>query len=210
MSLYYPIMLKLKGRSCKVIGGGKVAERKVISLLDYGADITVISPNITTTLHNLAGENKIIYIKRDYRPGDLRNCYLAYALTDNPDVNKQCYQEAQVNNTFINMADSEELSDFILPASINRGNLTITVSTKGKSPMLSGKIRRDLESLYGEEYGCIVDTLGDIRSKALNEIISIKDRRELFRQLVYDIDFNNSIDDIKKDMWSIYECFKES
>lgn len=207
MSLYYPMMLKIKGKSCRVIGGGRVAERKVMTLLEYGAVITVISPKITEGLHKLVDEKKIVYLERNYKTGDLSGSYLAYALTDNVIVNSQCKKEAEESNVFINVADSEELSDFILPASINRGSLTISVSTEGKSPMLSRKIRHELEEQYGEEYEEILDTLGEIRIRALKEIVSIKDRRELFHQLVYEIDFFYPIEDVKKKMWETYQEF---
>lgn len=208
MTLYYPIMLKIEGKPCKVIGGGRVAERKINTLLKHGADVTLISPKITEGLSILAEKGKIKYINRNYQKGDLKGAYLAFALTDNKDINAECEKEARENNIFINIADSEDLSDFIIPASINRGSLNISISTGGKSPMLAGKIKKELEEIYGEQYEYILNTLWELRKKILKEIPSIEERREIFKKLVYDIDLHSSTKEIQDSMYKIYRDHK--
>ncbi|NLM04193.1 MAG: bifunctional precorrin-2 dehydrogenase/sirohydrochlorin ferrochelatase [Clostridiales bacterium] len=208
MTSYYPIMLKIEGKPCKVIGGGRVAERKINTLLKHGADVTLISPKITEGLSILAEKGKIKYINRNYQKGDLKGAYLAFALTDNKDINAECEKEARENNIFINIADSEDLSDFIIPASINRGSLNISISTGGKSPMLAGKIKKELEEIYGEQYEYILNTLWELRKKILKEIPSIEERREIFKKLVYDIDLHSSTKEIQDSMYKIYRDHK--
>ena len=208
MTSYYPIMLKIEGKPCKVIGGGRVAERKINTLLKHGADVTLISPKITEGLSMLVEKGKIKYINRNYQKGDLKGAYLAFALTDNKDINAECEKEARENNIFINIADSEDLSDFIIPASINRGSLNISISTGGKSPMLAGKIKKELEEIYGEQYEYILNTLWELRKKILKEIPSIEERREIFKKLVYDIDLHSSTKEIQDSMYKIYRDHK--
>lgn len=211
MSLYYPMMLKIKDKPCTVVGGGSVAERKVTTLLEYEAIVTVISPKLTEGLQLLRKKNKIFYINKYYEAGDLTGSYLVYAATDDESINKKCRNEAEAHHILINVGDSPELSDFILPATIKRGSLTIAVSTEGKSPALSRKIREELESLYGEVYSEVLDTLGEIREKALEEISSPEDRKKLFHQLVYGVLNETALkgekEELNKNMWEVYKNF---
>ncbi|AKL93566.1 siroheme synthase CysG [Clostridium aceticum] len=212
MSLYYPMMLKIQGKFCTVIGGGEVAERKVRTLLKYEAKVVLISPKITEGLQGLVEEKKITYKKKYYESGDLIGSYLVYAVTDDAAINKKCEEEAKMHQILINVADSPTASDFIVPSSIERGSLTIAISTEGKSPMLSSKIKKEIEEIYTEGYEEIVDVLGEIRERALKEIPSIKDRRYLFRYLVhevpYEIDSQQKLEAVKKEMWKVYESLK--
>src|SRR5689334_9648940 len=102
---YYPIFLNLSGQRCLIIGGGMVAERKVVGLLEAGASITVVSPELTPVLKDLAQEKKIRHFMRDYRKGDLSGYRLAFVATDDAQVNRAVYEEAQESNVFMNAAD---------------------------------------------------------------------------------------------------------
>ncbi|AOY75452.1 precorrin-2 dehydrogenase/sirohydrochlorin ferrochelatase family protein [Clostridium formicaceticum] len=212
MSLYYPMMLKIQGKLCTVIGGGEVAERKVKTLLRYEAKVVLISPKITEGLQALVEQKKIIHRKKYYEEGDLLGSYLIYAVTDDAEINKKCKEEAEKYQILINVADSPMASDFIVPSSIERGSLTIAISTEGKSPMLSSKIKKELEVIYTEGYEEILDTLGEIRERALKEIASIKDRKNLFYHLVYEISYDinspEKLEATKKKMWQAYESLK--
>jgi precorrin-2 dehydrogenase/sirohydrochlorin ferrochelatase len=214
MSLYYPMMLKIEGRPCTVVGGGAVAQRKVETLLEYGAVVTVISPSLTEKLKLLLENNKIHYKNKVYETGDLTGSFLVYGVTDDKVVNEKCKKEAESQNMLVNIGDSSELSDFILPAVLKRGSLIITISTEGKSPALSRKIRRQLEILYDESYDDLLETLGKIRTKALMEIPSIEDRKALFHQLVYDeldkldkLELKRDMEELKKAMWEVYKYY---
>ena len=134
---YFSICLDLSGKICIVIGGGKVAERKVQGLLACGARVTVVSPELTTGLEELAAEEKINLIQRPYQEGDLLGAFLAIAATDEPQVQRRVHAEAMHANLLLNVADVPELCNFILPASLRRGDLVIAVSTGGRSPALA-------------------------------------------------------------------------
>ncbi|KXG78904.1 precorrin-2 dehydrogenase/sirohydrochlorin ferrochelatase family protein [Thermotalea metallivorans] len=202
MKKYYPIMLDIEGKPCAVIGGGKVAERKVRSLLDCGAKVTVVSPQLTAGIKKLADENLVRVLEREYRWGDLKDHDLVYVATDDPEVNALCLREARQEEILINVVDKPDMCDFIVPAAIQRGDLTITVSTNGKSPMLSRKIREELEKMYGEEYAVFLEVMGDLRKMILSEWKDIRHRRAVFEKIVYGDVFdrykNGEIQDLKK------------
>ncbi|SHJ04716.1 precorrin-2 dehydrogenase [Geosporobacter subterraneus DSM 17957] len=185
MKKYYPIMIDLEDKCCTIIGGGKVAERKAISLLEYKAKVRIVGPRLTSILAKLAEDKQILWVSRPYQWGDLDNSCLVYVATNDSDVNRLCYQEARQRGVPINIVDSPHLCDFIVPASIQRGDLSVMVSTNGKSPMLSRRIREELEKRYGQEYEEFVDLLGELRERVLNEIEDIEKRRQIFEAVVY-------------------------
>jgi precorrin-2 dehydrogenase/sirohydrochlorin ferrochelatase len=161
---YYPLFLDLRGRKCLVIGGGRVALRKVMTLLEYGASITVISPELCPELAGLAEKGRIHAYLRPYQAGDLQEAFLAFAATDNSDINKQIAEEARHWKVPVNIADSIKDSDFIIPSSVRRGNITVAVATDGISPALARKIRSRLEKIIGDEYVALVNLVGEVRS----------------------------------------------
>jgi precorrin-2 dehydrogenase/sirohydrochlorin ferrochelatase len=180
---YYPAFLNLKDKPCLIIGGGTVGTRKVKTLLKCGALVTVISPELSPELQNLSDNGKINWIPRFYRESDLNDMFLVFSATDNLSVNRQIADEASKANILCNIADQPESCDFMVPSSIDRGDLIIAVSTSGKSPALAKKLRQDLEKIFGNEYDIFLKLLGSIRQKRLNENTS-GDNETLFGQLV--------------------------
>jgi len=144
---FYPINLKIVNRRCVVIGGGRVAERKVKRLLTFGAKVTVVSPNLTGSLKRLVQKKRIKYIKREYWQGTIKNAFLIFAATSDRKVNRQIAFAARKLNIPVNVADSVKESTFILPAIHRRRNVTVAVSTDGESPSLARKIRDQLGKL---------------------------------------------------------------
>ncbi len=181
---YFPIHIDIRGKLAVIIGGGAVAERKCLSLLDAGAMVRVISPELVPGMKELASECRIDYKARKYREGDLGNALLVFAATDSHEVNMAVAAEATTLGIPANIADSPEISTFVSPAVIVRGDLMITVSTGGKSPALSRKIRQDLEVCFGEEYVPALQLLGAIREKLLTDKRSGKYNKKLFDALV--------------------------
>jgi precorrin-2 dehydrogenase/sirohydrochlorin ferrochelatase len=173
---YYPAFLNLRGKKCVVVGGGKVAERKVAALTRAGACVKVISPELTAALERLKSAAKIDHIGRRYRKGDLDGTFLAIAATSSEEVNRAISAEAPL---LVNVVDAPELCNFIAPAVVKRGPLTIAVSTGGASPAMAAAIRRELELLYGNETGRYLLFLGKLRKEAL-ETIPDKRLREGF------------------------------
>ena len=162
---YYPINLNLEGKKAVVVGGGKVAERKVLQLLECGAKVTVISPKVTKKIKSLADESQVYLIKRKYKTGDLKGAVVTIAATDDSKINTQISNEAGKKKILLNVVDSPALCDFIMPSVIRRGNLAISISTNGKFPAFSKKLRIMLEGIIGEEYGTELDRLASLRNK---------------------------------------------
>jgi len=174
--LYYPVYLNLQKRKAVVIGGGRVAERKVKSLLKAGASVTVISPELTGGLLRLREKGSIRHHERAYRKGDLGNALVVIAATDSEAVNTKIAREAPA---LVNVVDVPKLCNFIAPSVVQRGPLNIAISTSGASPALSRSIRRELELLYGPGIALYLAFVGKIRARALREIQDRK-RREAF------------------------------
>jgi siroheme synthase-like protein len=161
---YYPIFFNLRGKKGVVVGGGKVAFRKVRRLLGYGADLTVVSPKPCPEIVKLSKDGLIRLIRRDYEARDLKDAMIAIVCTDVKEVNRKVAVEAKKGGVLVNVADDLEPSDFIIPSILRRGNLTIAVSTSGVSPALARKIRVKLEKSFGEEYGSLLSIIGEVRS----------------------------------------------
>ena len=160
---YYPICLDVKDKKCVIVGGGEVAARKIVFLLNCEANITVISPQIKEEINAFVQEKKIELIDRKYQEKDLNNAFLVIVATDDQELNKQISHEARNKGILVNMVDSAEDSTVILPAVLSRGSLSIAVSTEGKSPALAKKIRDDLREVFGKEYIGFVELLGNLR-----------------------------------------------
>lgn len=177
---YYPVFLDLAGKKAVVVGGGLVAERKVLSLLKAGARVFVISPVVTVRLSRHAEKGSITHIKRRYRRGDLKDAFLAIAATDSKEVNSRVAGEAP---RLCNVVDSAELSNFIVPSSISRGDLLIAVSTGGVSPALARAIRLELENFYGSEFGKYLSQIKSKREKAMRELSDPRERNRYLKTL---------------------------
>jgi siroheme synthase-like protein len=159
----YPLFVDLAGRHCVVIGGGRVAETKVSGLLAAGATVTVVSPSVTGALAEAARAGRIRLERRVYQEGDLAEVALAFAATGETAVNAAVAAEGRRRRVWVNAADDPAHCDFILPAIVRRGALAIAVSTGGASPALARVIREELERTIGDEYGVLVDVVGDVR-----------------------------------------------
>lgn len=165
----HPMFVDLTDRPVIVIGGGAVAERKIEGLIDAGARLTVVSPEVTALIARWAHAGRLTLEQRRYVSGDLRGFRLAYAATSDPDVNHAVQAEARAEGTWLNAIDQPDLCDFITPAIVRRGNLTIAVSTNGRCPALSRQIREELEQQFGPEYADAVEQLGELRDRARTE-----------------------------------------
>lgn len=177
---YYPAFLNLLGVKAVVVGGGNIAERKILSLLKAGAAVTVISPALTARLCKEKTKKSIEHIARCYRKGDLRGSFLVIAATDNPSVNTQVAKDAP---SLVNVVDVPRECSFIAPSVIKRGPLTIAISTGGISPAFSKTIRQELEKIYGPEIGEYLTFVGSIRKKALAGISDKKKRSRFLKEL---------------------------
>ena len=177
---YYPAFLNLKSKKVIVVGGGKVAERKAFVLLRTGANVTIISPEVTKRIEKEKLKGKIKHISRQYKKSDSKKTFLIIGATDSQEINKKVSQDALC---LVNVVDSPPLCNFIVPSVIRRGPLTIAISTSGISPALSKSIRRELEKLYSPEFAKYLRLLEKIRKKAMKEIPDKKKRTKFLKSL---------------------------
>jgi len=176
---YYPIFLALRDRPCLVVGGGEVAERKALSLLEAGADVTVVSPTLSHKLAELGHTTKIAHIKRTFEEHDLAGMFLVVAATDSEEVNTAVARACQKKHLLVNVAAPPDASTFIVPSVVERGDLAIAISTSGDSPGLAKRIRLELEERYGREYEGLLDRLGALRNRLREEVGEESVRRDI-------------------------------
>ena len=181
---YYPAYLDLRERPCVVVGGGVVAERKAFSLLEAGADVTIISPDLTPKLHELSNSGKITHLKKKFIEEDISGVFLVIAATDSPVENTRVAHACKKKHALVNVAAPPEDGSFIVPSMVERGDLLIAISTSGASPALSKKIRQELEGRYGPEYELFLNKLASVRARVLEEVPDEDARRRIFQAIV--------------------------
>ncbi len=170
---YYPISLNINGRRCIVVGGGEVALRKVGTLLKHGASVKVISPDLCPELNQLAKDGQIGVLQRSYQVGDLHSAFLAIIATSDRQTNIDAVKESRNSGVLVNVVDDAENSDFIVPSYMRRGDITIAVSTGGRSPALARKIRTRLEKDFGGEYASLALLIDEVRTEVKQQGIKV-------------------------------------
>ena len=181
---YYPILLDLRGQTTVVVGGGQVAQRKIETLLEHGADVHVIANELTPTLRDQVEAGKITWNGAEYDERALKGTFLVVAATDNTALNRQVSEDAKRKGILINAVDQPSDCSFIVPSVLRRGDLLIAVSTSGSSPMLAKKIRRTLEKQFGEEYEMFLTLMRALRKEILARGLSQDANHRIFRALV--------------------------
>jgi precorrin-2 dehydrogenase/sirohydrochlorin ferrochelatase len=181
---YYPINLDIRGRSCLVVGGGRVGARKAATLLRCGGVVTVVSPEADPRLVQLSAEKAIRWKQRPYRPSDVQGMFLVIGATDDDALNRCIHADAERLNLLCNIADRPEICNFILPAVVRRGDFVVAISTAGKSPAFAKHIRQRLEIQFGPEYGTLLDLLGAVRTRLLAAAHEPEVHKPLFEQLI--------------------------
>ena len=181
---YYPINLDIRHHSCLVVGGGTVGTRKVMTLLDCGAAVTVVSPEVTNRISVLAQENRISLKQRPYQASDLDGVFLVIGATDLKDLNRTVHDDARKQGKLCNIADRPDLCNFILPSIIEQGDLIIAISTSGKSPAFARRLRKQLEAQFGPEYAEFLKLMGTIRKISLERSRDPDAHRGVFENLI--------------------------
>jgi precorrin-2 dehydrogenase/sirohydrochlorin ferrochelatase len=161
----YPVLLNIEGALAVVVGGGEVALRKALDLLDAGARVRVVSPRLHPELVDAARANaeRLVLVERAYRAGDLEGAALVFTATDSPDVNRSVFEEAGRRGIFINSADDPPNCSFYLPSFVRRGDFIMAVSTSGASPAYAARLRRALEKAVPENVDAILAALREAR-----------------------------------------------
>lgn len=187
----YPIMIDLMGKEITVIGGGKIAYRKVNNFLKFGYEVTVVSREFIEDFKKI--ENKIKIIKDEYSEKYIKDSFIVVAATNNKKVNESIGMFCRSNNKLVNVIDDQKLSNFIVPSCVKRGDLVISISTGGKSPSLASKIRKDLEIQYDESYEEYLILLGELRVQILEKYNNPSIRKDLLNKII-----NLNYDELKK------------
>lgn len=166
MNDLYPIFLKLSGRRVLIAGGGKMAALRARQLIRAGASVTVVAPKVSSGIEEMAMNDSIELIRRGFERSDLGNgYYMVIGATDDPEVQKAVFEEAERRGILCNVVDSPVRCNFFTPAVVERGNLKIAVSTSGRSPLLAGKVRQYLEEAIPENAADLTETMGLLRSR---------------------------------------------
>lgn len=181
---YYPVCLDIRGRSCLVVGGGQVGTRKVKTLMDCGARVTVVSTAVTDQVAQWARQEQIVLHQRAYRSTDLASVFLVIGATNDPALNRRIHQDAEQAQRLCNIADQPDLCNFILPSVINQGDLMVTISTSGRSPAFAKHLRRQLQIQFGPEYSRFLDLMGAIRAHLLQTEHAPEVHKPLFEALI--------------------------
>lgn len=182
MNGYYPVVLQLKGKRCVVIGGGSIAQRKLLGLLEAGADeVWVISPTFTPKIERLAEEGKILCFQREYSEADLRGAWLVFAATNDSLVNAEVAAAGEQLGVLVNAADESKSSSFISPSVVRRGDLLLAVTASGASPALSQQIKQELEAQYGPQYEEITNRLRRLRELVRRRVLDEQDRQTVLK-----------------------------
>jgi siroheme synthase-like protein len=177
MSAYYPVFLDLKEKSCVIIGGGQVAERKIKALRECRAKVTLVSPKVTQGIEEMAGRDELEWIPREYVEGDLQGVFLAIAATDRQEVNKAIADEADRERVILNVVDNAPLCTFIAPSVLKRGEVTMAISTGGASPALARKLRESLEHSEVLGYASLAGILSSARKEIKRQGIEVHSDR---------------------------------
>jgi siroheme synthase-like protein len=181
---FYIACLKLKGRRAVVVGGGEIGLEKVEGLLACSAEVTLVAPEVTEELQDLAREGSIIWQRRDYEAADLDGCLIAIAATDDTDTNIRIYEDAEERAMLVNVVDVPPLCNFILPAIVRTGPLAVAISTAGASPALAKRMKREIGEMFGEPYAELAVLLNQVRGWAKATLPTYQDRKEFFESIV--------------------------
>lgn len=181
--MYLPIMLDMKGRKAVVAGGGRAAALKIQALLSGGAFVTVISPRKSAELEKWAAAGQIKWLRRAWQEGDARGAFLTFAATDDAELNTEIAGQAGPNQ-LVHIAGDYEQGDFILPAVLRRGRLTLSVSTGGASPGLARQIRNSLSDQLPEDTETWLEFLFQARRKIREKLHDPESKKKCFQKMM--------------------------
>jgi precorrin-2 dehydrogenase/sirohydrochlorin ferrochelatase len=185
---FYPINLNLKEKKVLIVGAGKVAFRKFKRLLQAKAQIKVVSPEFSPkfTPYFEQKSDQYIFIERKFREDDLGGIFLVFAATNDSQLNERIAFLSRNKNILANISDAVDISDFTVPAAVNRGELLLTVSSGSNLPALSQNIRKKIEQEFGVEYQILLEIMQKKRSLIIAEIDEISVRKKIFKELASD------------------------
>lgn len=186
-------MLKIENMPCLVIGGGTVAERKVQTLLEFGAYVKVISPEITKNLQSLYSNSKIEWSNKEFEKGDTFDFRLVFNTA--PAIAESVKKDCMESGAILNSADKPEISDFIVPSSINKKNFSVSVSTHGNAPFITKHTKKQLDDFLPKNIENIVLLANELRSIIIGNKSYSKDEKHVLYDKFIHIDWEKIIDE---------------
>ncbi|MGL5215367.1 MAG: siroheme synthase CysG [Aeromonas hydrophila] len=181
---YLPIFCRLDNKPVLLVGGGEVAERKARLLLDAGAQLTVVAPELDPELAELAANGSIEWLAGEFAPQQLTGKWLVVAATDRREVNALVYQSANQARIFANVVDDPKRSSFIMPSIIDRSPLMVAISSGGKAPVLARLLREKLEAMLPQHLGAVAAFAGSLRDRVKARFASMGERRRFWERLL--------------------------
>ncbi len=181
---YYPIYLDLKDRAVLVVGGGVIAEGKALQLVEAGARVRLVSPDLTPRLTELVESGDVEYRQGKFESGDLKGVVLVISATNDQAVNEEVARQAADLGLLFNVVDQPALCSFITPALVTRGNLQISVSSGGGSPSVIQRVKREIGELIGDEYGELLEVAAEMRAEAKQALKTYEARRRVLQAFV--------------------------
>ena len=163
----YLINLAVEGRLAVVVGAGKIAGRKVSDLLEAGAEVRVVAPDVCAEIEEYASAGRVTLRRIPYSADELAGAFVVVASTDDEELNARISRDAQSLAILVNVVDRPALCTFTLPAVVRRGDLAIGISTEGRCPALASVMREELERSYGPEYAEVVAIMGELRREMI-------------------------------------------
>jgi precorrin-2 dehydrogenase/sirohydrochlorin ferrochelatase len=178
------MFVEMKNKNCIVIGGGNVAARKIETLLEFDASITVISPEVEDRIKEISNEGRVIIKKKKYSQEDLEGAFLVIAATSDKEVNERIFKDANERNMHVNVIDDPVNCTFLFPSIVKRGDLVVGISTSGGFPSLSKCIKGKIEEVIPENYCELLKILKECRTRAIAEVHPPMRRKELLGKIL--------------------------
>jgi len=185
----YPVNLLVRGRRVVVVGGGRIAARKIEPLLELGADVVVVAPEVNDEVRAWADQGRCSVVLRAFRPADVDGVQLALTATDDPSVNRAVFEAAEARGIWVNSADDPDNCSFTLLSVVRRSDLVVAIGTGGRSPALAAYLRRTLDEELGPEYATLLDLLSEAREamRASGRSSEDADWQQAFRSGIVDL-----------------------
>jgi len=182
--MFYPLFIELRNKPVLVVGGGPIAERKVESLLQAEASVTIVAPDVSPPLKKLASSGTIRILQRKFEEADLEDALLVISATDDTETQERVAALARAHGVLVNTVDQPRLCDFIVPAVVRRGDVIVAISTSGKSPALAAALKAKVENVVTTDAGRAANVLGAIRNEVHARFTDPARRKEVFERIV--------------------------
>ena len=175
---FFPFMIQMDDKKCLIVGGGKVAARKAEQMLSFGAVVTLIAPDVSQGIYDYKCD-RLHIIEREAVIDDIDGADVVIMATDDSGLNEHFAKECRDRRILVNVVDVKKDCDFYFPAIIKQGDVVISVSTGGSSPLLAAKIKKDIAADLRDDYGRIADEMGLLRDSIIERGASEKERKEI-------------------------------